>query len=238
MNNLATTNSTEVTIVSKNEVYLSQRKCEELLGIPQSTISRWIRENGSPFSTNEINQLDAKSVQKLAFLGHSKGYEKCLSFIELTCEAGITAFILTLGGYKLNAEPESKPEEPPYTISREDMATLLAVLSRSMDKPKPIPIIPIKTVPGSNTSSAEVLLKGSGVSSRLFHMLAEKAGLVTRRQCYTSNGKLRKFCKLTDMGLSYGINQLSSYSTERFQILWFTDKFDEVLQLAMQHMPK
>lgn len=59
------------------EAYISQRKTAEITGIPRSTLQDWIRANPAGYSTNESNQLDAKSLQKLVLSGRDKGYEKC-----------------------------------------------------------------------------------------------------------------------------------------------------------------
>jgi phage antirepressor YoqD-like protein len=95
------------------EAYTSQREAERLLGIPRSTIQRWLDKNRATTNTNENNQLDTKTLKKLAFMGHSKGYEKCSEFIELISEAGIKAFIYHQAGYELEAK--HRYELPDFT---------------------------------------------------------------------------------------------------------------------------
>jgi hypothetical protein len=110
--NLATTNKNDFTVNQDGGAFISQRKVAELTGIPRATIQDWIKANPAIYNINENNQLDAKSLQNLAFSGHSKGYEKCLSFIELLAEAGAKAFIYTGAGYTIQAANDPIKLEP------------------------------------------------------------------------------------------------------------------------------
>lgn len=108
LSNKSTSLATSEYFIDKidKKIYTSQREVSRLIGIPQSTISDWVRKDPVTFNTNEFNQLDAKSVLKLAKSGHAKGYEKCSEFIELTEEAGVVAYLYHQAGYTLDAKPK------------------------------------------------------------------------------------------------------------------------------------
>lgn len=89
------------------EAFISQRKTAEITGIPRSTLQDWIRANPAEYSTNENNQLDAKSLQKLVLSGRDKGYEKCAILMEKLMEAGATAFICHMAGVTLQPKVDS-----------------------------------------------------------------------------------------------------------------------------------
>lgn len=92
------------------EAFISQVKTAEITGIPRSTLQDWIRANPAGYSTNESNQLDAKSLQKLVLSGRDKGYEKCADLMEKLMEAGATAFICHMAGVHL--QPKVDPTLP------------------------------------------------------------------------------------------------------------------------------
>jgi hypothetical protein len=102
-NNLATINTTDFTVIENGEAFISQTKIAELTGIPQQTISGWVRRDSVAYNTNKFNQLDAKSFQKLVILGSPK-YPKCLQFMGMLVEAGARAFIYTQAGYSITAQ--------------------------------------------------------------------------------------------------------------------------------------
>ena len=83
----------DFTVNNNGEAFISQRKLSDLTGVPQKTISNWIRKDGSPYIVNENNQLDAKSLGKLVKVAHSKGYPQCSDLLDKLLEAGATAFI-------------------------------------------------------------------------------------------------------------------------------------------------
>lgn len=64
MKNLAKLNATDFTITESGDAFISQRKASEALGIPLSTLNRWVLENGTPALVNEINQLGVILFQK------------------------------------------------------------------------------------------------------------------------------------------------------------------------------
>ena len=92
------------------EAFISQLKTAEITGIPRSTLQDWIRANPAGYSTNENNQLDAKSLQKLVLSGRDKGYEKCTILMEKLMEAGATTFICHMAGVHL--QPKVDPTLP------------------------------------------------------------------------------------------------------------------------------
>ncbi len=87
--------------MESGEAFISQRKTAEITGIPKSTVNDWILKSPDTYNVNENNQLDAKSLQKLVFSGHHKGYEKCTDLMEKLMEAGATAFICHMAGVTL-----------------------------------------------------------------------------------------------------------------------------------------
>ena len=193
-------------------------------------------------SEKDYSNLSAGFTES-TYLASNGKHERCYILDREATFCLITGYspVLRMKVIQRWQELENQPTPPIQEIDWEAMTELLEVvsklagiLSKTVKKAPPVP----KLVPGSNTASADSLLKGSSLSARAFLILAHRAGLVERTQTYTAKGKLRKFCKLTETGLNYGINKVNSFMSEELQILWFTDKFDEVLQLAMQHMPK
>lgn len=104
MKNLATTNENEVTIVSGSEVYLSQRKLAEMCGVSQDTIYNFFLSRNIDVKQGVSSENAFLSVTYYAFESKAKN-EVAKSTFKAVGSAGMTAFILTLGGYQLNAEP-------------------------------------------------------------------------------------------------------------------------------------
>ncbi|RLA17454.1 MAG: hypothetical protein DRQ62_14940 [Gammaproteobacteria bacterium] len=102
MENLARKNREDFTINENGDAFISQMAISRSTGIPQSTISDWIRKWSVGYNTNELNQLDAESLQKLVIFGSSK-YPSCLAFMGTLLEAGAKAYIYHQAGYKLDA---------------------------------------------------------------------------------------------------------------------------------------
>lgn len=133
--------STQISTIASNsdfkvnlqtgEAFISQVKTAEITGIPRSTLQDWIRANPAGYSTNEINQLDAKSLQKLVLSGRDKGYEKCTELLEKLMEAGATAFICHMAGVTL--QPKVDPSLPQTHIEavRAYLVTLETVEAQS-----------------------------------------------------------------------------------------------------------
>ena len=105
MNELKTLTN-DFTVTESGDAYISQTAISRITGIPLSTLNRWILEdNGKLYTTNKINQLDAKSLQKLVIMGSSK-YTSCFEFMGTLLEAGAKAYIYHEAGYKLKAEKQ------------------------------------------------------------------------------------------------------------------------------------
>ena len=105
MKNLATKNVDDFTVDSIGNAFISQSAVSRCTGIPQQTISDWVRKNSVGYNLNENNQLDAKSLQKLVIVGSSK-YPSCLAFMGKLLEAGAKAYIYHEAGYSLTATPK------------------------------------------------------------------------------------------------------------------------------------
>ena len=100
----------EVTVnTSTGEAYISQRKAEELLGLPSGTLRSWLSRNHQ--EANTINGLDAKLLQLAttyyAIESRAKTSE-ALSFLVTLSEAGAKAFLYHEAGYVMEAK---KPEQ-------------------------------------------------------------------------------------------------------------------------------
>ena len=106
--NLATTNKTDFTILASGDAFISQRKLSEITGIPQSTISDWIRKSPVTYIINEKNQLHAKSLQKFVLSGRDKNYHLCVDLLDLLLEAGAKAYIYHQAGYQFDAKPREE----------------------------------------------------------------------------------------------------------------------------------
>jgi len=92
----------DFTVTATGQACISQTAISKVTGIPQQTLSDWIRTKSVDYNTNELNQLDAKSFQKVVILGSPK-YPSCLTFMGTLLEAGAKAYIYHQAGYKLDA---------------------------------------------------------------------------------------------------------------------------------------
>lgn len=103
--NLATKNTNDFTVTGSGEAFISQSAISRLTGIPQQTLSDWIRKKSVDVNTNNINQLDAKSLQEIVIVGSSK-YPSCQQFMCKLLEAGAKAYIYHEAGYELQVKPK------------------------------------------------------------------------------------------------------------------------------------
>ena len=118
--NLATVNQSSFTITDGGKAYISQRKASDLIGIPQSTISDWIKKNSVDLNLNEKNQLDPKSFQKLVILGQNRNIPQAIELLDKILESGAKAFIFNQAGYQIKAVlPPSRIE-----LARENLILL------------------------------------------------------------------------------------------------------------------
>ena len=106
--NLAVTNKTDFTILENGDAFISQRKLSEITGIPQSTISDWIRKSPVSYIINEKNQLHAKSLQKFVLSGRDKNYQLCVELLDLLLDLSAKVYIYEQAGYQFNAVPRSE----------------------------------------------------------------------------------------------------------------------------------
>ena len=129
MNQEITSNtSSDFTVNSATgDAFISRAKAAEILGIPVSTLKDWILKNPAAYSFNENNQLDGKSLQKLAMSGVAKGYEKSAQFLEMTAEAGVKAYLYHQAGYQINAV------EPKQELTLTESLKAMVAVSEAMD---------------------------------------------------------------------------------------------------------
>ena len=66
--NLATKNTTDFTVLPTGEAFISQVALGILCGVSQQALSKHIITSGCTLNTNDINQLDAKSLELV--VGH------------------------------------------------------------------------------------------------------------------------------------------------------------------------
>ena len=98
----------DVVVYEDNTAYISQRKLAELLGVNENTLFKHIKSKHKNYNTSK--GLDAFLVKKVSTYYAFKGYEKAQELVDKFVEAGATAYLYSLAGYKFKAEkPESIP---------------------------------------------------------------------------------------------------------------------------------
>lgn len=108
--NLAVTNTTDFTILENGDAFISQSKAANALGVPRSTLRGWIKSATlkNDINTNEFNQLDARSFQKMVKVATLKGYEKADELLDLLLDLSAKVYIYEQAGYQFNAVPRSE----------------------------------------------------------------------------------------------------------------------------------
>jgi hypothetical protein len=109
---LATYLNSEVVVDGNGEVYISQRKAAELLGVAKSTFNDWVNR-----TLNSVTEQGLSS-EMMAIAGHYYAFEarnptdEAMEFIRQTTAAGVKAYLYHLAGYTMNATSEViKPKE-------------------------------------------------------------------------------------------------------------------------------
>ena len=88
----------DVSIAINGEGFISQSKCAELLGLNQSTISRWVKVNAYLNSVNNNNQLNEDLFQNLVKTHRLKGNKNANDLTDMFIKAGIRAYVYSVAG--------------------------------------------------------------------------------------------------------------------------------------------
>ena len=88
--------------------YISQRKTAELLGLPLTTLNRFVKNFGTPSELNENNQLSEDLLIKAAKFAFSRNTPQSALVLDKLLKAGARAFIYTQAGYNPLAPTEER----------------------------------------------------------------------------------------------------------------------------------
>ena len=105
----------------------------------------------------------------------------------------------------------------------------LMIAKRILD-PLGLPLPDYVDSKGILESATELLkARNCGMSAQGFNLRAIEKGILREIERNTSKGKKKLFKCITEMGLTYGENQVNPNNPKETQPLWYESKFDELL---------
>ena len=105
----------------------------------------------------------------------------------------------------------------------------LMIAKRILD-PLGLPLPDYVDSKGILKSATELLkARNCGLSAQGFNLRAIEKGILREIERNTSKGKKKLFKCITEMGLTYGENQVNPNNPKETQPLWYESKFDELL---------
>ena len=200
--NLAKKNHSDVTVFTNGDCFISQSAISRVTGIPRTTLQGWIYKKSAEYNTNELNQLDAESMEKLVIFG-SRKYDQCFQFMTTLIQAGSKAYIYNLAGLSLGVTNPVVEEIPTTRKGLLELAlsqeTELEQLREKVRKNLPDVIFSEK-LDGCISMNALAKLISSNTSvdigaNRLFTLLREKKILLGGRSQYEKNLPAQRFVK-------------------------------------------
>lgn len=100
MNNLATKNISDFTVLDNGDAFISQRKAALLCGVSHTTIQNWV----ATLDTNNDGLLSHNSLLEVATKAVALGRSKAIEFITMLAKAGAKAYIYHEAGYMIEAK--------------------------------------------------------------------------------------------------------------------------------------
>jgi hypothetical protein len=104
MNNLATTNKSDFTVLENGEAFISNRKLADTINVPESTLRDYFRAQQIVITQG----VSYKNLPKAAHHFAAKGNAQALNFVMKLSEAGAKAFIYHEARYLMKDTPRTK----------------------------------------------------------------------------------------------------------------------------------
>jgi hypothetical protein len=254
MKNLATTNQSEVTILSRDEVYISQRKLADLCGVEQPSIAQRCLSQQYEVSQGVAPEIAILLITYYAVESKAAN-DTARKSLSLIAKAGMKAYILALGGYTLSAElptaqqfllsdlfAAQKVACETLRLPESGSLLLLQQLNQKYGNPIALPAYGVDnggTVSSGSsrpTFSATYLLKHyvdthGRLSATKFNDLAIAKGLLETLSRPSSTKGEREYKSITGAGQKFGKNLTNPNNQKETQPHWYSDTFEDLLNI-------